>query len=81
MRIARGKYSLNRRSMSTVGHNVSAAVEIETKISQKPALHGTSESHCEQYEICFQLERGIGQLSKARVQLHRVYSLNSAVIT
>ena len=81
MRIARSKYSFNRSSVSTVGRNVSATVEIQTKISQQPALHRTSESHREQYEIGVELKRGIRELSKARVKPHRVYALHSAVIT
>ena len=81
MRVARRKYSFNPSSMTPVSRNVAAIIEIHTQISEKPALHGTSESHRKQYEICFQLERGIRQLSKARVQLHGVNSLNSAVVT
>jgi hypothetical protein len=81
MRITGRKYSFNRRSMSTVSRYVASTVEIQTKISEQPALHRTSESHCKQYEIRVELERGIWKLSKARVQFHCMYSLNSAVIT
>ena len=81
MRITGSKYSFNRSSMSTIGCDVPAFIEIQTEIGEKSALHGTSESHRKQYEIRVELELRIGQLSKACVKFHRVYSPHSPVIT
>lgn len=59
VRIAGGKHSRYGRAMGFIGRNIPAAIQLNAKIPQQPALHGARETHRQQYQIRFQLEGAI----------------------
>jgi len=77
MRVTRSENSGHSRMMGLMRGDIASTVQLERKIIQQPALHRTSETHRQQYEIRLHLELSTRNLCVARTPIWHQLSLQS----